>query len=157
MKRRQGSCWEERNILMEAQLPCPNTSIGQTGHSSVTWEERLKEHWLSIGQTLLRDARSSAVFWGDRIGPEPHQFSKYFIPRAGKIYMLTNYSKTRRRAPHALQEEALSWGRCHCGSTPGRGCQVKSHKPLCNRRAVCSALRGWLSSDNSSCHGREDG
>lgn len=32
----------QRNKSMEAQMICPNTPVGHTNHSSVTWKERLK-------------------------------------------------------------------------------------------------------------------
>lgn len=71
-------------------------------------------------------------------------------PVQGSSNILTNHVKPRHRAPQALQEEALNQEQCYCGPTLERGCQLRSDTPSCNRRGVCSALWGWLSSDNCS-------
>lgn len=42
-----GLLLEIRDTLIKARITYPNTSFGQTNHSSVTQKERLKEH-LSI-------------------------------------------------------------------------------------------------------------
>ena len=128
----------QRNMSMEAQMICPNTPVGHTNHSSVTWKETQKNTCGPFGKPCFEMPDPMPRSGVTELGQNHASPQSTPRPVRGRSDRLTSYNKTRQRAPHALQE-ALSQGQCHCGPTLGRRCRLRSDNPLRGRRG-CALL-----------------